>query len=464
MISHSNLLAKDDEVMAKVYEEKPWKAREEKEKKLRAWGQKKLGKFKSGEEKPKPKIQELLESDHPGSLLNAIRTNIKNPFKEKGKRYDFAAIMLVVIVAACCGFSGPTDVARFLIFNISLFYPFFDKIPTHDTFRDYMLCVNTDELANCLDSWLDHRYPTEVKRGSKGRLQISLDGKADRAATKKADGDPTQYMLDGLVDGYRMLCQIFKIDKKTNEQAHIGEYIEKLAEVIPLGEKPVLSIDAAGATKGTIEVCDKLGFDFFISLKENQSLMYNAITHAIRSFERRAYNSTDENEPIVHLDYSETYIEEEYSHGRKTTYKVRVIRNAREVMERFGLRGKLIYDNTKSIVIIETKRISRVKGKMKTTYGTRYYISSIFNLDSKEALRIRRKHWLLEAKHWVLDFHLGEDQHTTRAGRGMENWSVARRFAVALHSAHPFFLDMPFSAFRMACVFDVEALVCEFLS
>lgn len=451
------------EVMGKVYEEKPWKAREEKEKKLREWGKEQLRKFKSGEEKPNSKIQELMEENRPGSLLNAIRTGVKDPFMKKGKSYDYAAIMLVVVVAACCGFSGPTDVARFLIFNVGLFYPFFDKLPTHDTFREHMLCVNTDELANSLESWLEKRFPVTVRRDG-GRLQISLDGKADLAATRKANGDSTQYMLDSLIDGCRMLCRLFKIDKKTNEQAHIGEYIEKLVEVIPPGEKPVISVDAAGATNPTFEICHKHGFDFFISLKGNQPLMYNAVTYAVRSFEGKAYNFAETKEPIVHLDFSETYVEEENSHGRKTTYKVRVIKNARELLDKFGLHGKLIYDDTKSIVIIETKRVSRVKGKMRTTYGTRYYISSIPDLDPMEALRMRRKHWLLEAKHWVLDFSLGEDWHTTRAGFGMENWSVLRRFAVALHSAHPFFSDMPFSAFRMACIFNAEALVCEFLS
>ena len=454
--------------MENISTDKPWVEREQAEKYL---VQKALEKRKNYVERmrnsngsgapPEFPIIGPLTEENKGSLVKAIETRIADPRKAKGVRYGFVFLMLAILVASCCKMTGPTDIAHFVMFNFDIFGEFFKTVPSHDTFRRILMLINPNELGTCLQLWLYSRFPVEIARDPYGRWMMHIDGKAILACAKKSKGESPIYFLDVLIDGLGILTLVFKVDAKHNEQAEIPNFLKEFPD-----NNAVITADAGGTYNNVVKTIIDKHWEYFLSLKKNQKNLYNAIWYTLLFYDGKKHESLEGKTSPVKLVLTKTYTIKQKEHGGWNTYSVQVIWNAQELIAGYGLTDSdnAIYTHTKSIAIITTEREREVNGKIITTTGVRYYISSIANLEPETALLYRRNHWNLEAKHRTLDVDLDEDRHTSRVEYAPINGDILRRFAVSMRDSNPSILSaLPYRTYFMGCTFNVPAILRQFL-
>ena len=143
--------------MRNVREEKWWARLRQSEKALNAYAHNTFD--SSMVTGPSPEIELLYREGRDGSLLQVIAEKITDRRNARGKRFPYVPL---IFVAACCGFTGSTEIARFLMFNMDCFYPIFNRIPSHDTFAKLLNAADPKEVAECLQIWLNKHHQPAV--------------------------------------------------------------------------------------------------------------------------------------------------------------------------------------------------------------------------------------------------------------------------------------------------------------
>jgi len=94
-----------------------------------------------------------------------------------------------------------------------------------------------------------------------------------------------------------------------------------------------------------------------------------------------------------------------------------------------GLYEARHWKDSKRVIMVESER-SFKNGKEKTTFQTRFYISSK-EQDAQYFSKQTRKHWSIENQlHWYLDVVFNEDRQRVREGNAPENMAIIRKLAL----------------------------------
>ena len=64
-----------------------------------------------------------------------------------------------------------------------------------------------------------------------------------------------------------------------------------------------------------------------------------------------------------------------------------------------------------------------------------YAITNLTNVSCQNLLEIKTSHWSIESSHWLLDVQFNEDRNTSRKDNAASNFSVLRRFCLAIKEA-----------------------------
>ena len=173
-----------------------------------------------------------------------------------------------------------------------------------------------------------------------------------------------------------------------------------------------MTLDAAGCqTKIATQIIEQ-GADYILAVKNNQPGLAKAV--------RENFESSDGNEKTKDLvDFFET---QHYAHGRTEVRRCSVLQT--------GLNNHLpsAWDSVAAMIRIESERTEGGK----TTYHTRYFISSA-RMKAKDFLDAIRQHWSMENRlHWVLDVAFREDDSRLRAENAAENFVVIKHMALNL--------------------------------
>ena len=75
-------------------------------------------------------------------------------------------------------------------------------------------------------------------------------------------------------------------------------------------------------------------------------------------------------------------------------------------------------------------------GLSKSTFHTRFYVSSI-DKNAEFFAQSIRKHWSIENQlHWYLDVVFNEDRQRVRVGNALENMAILRKMALQILLKH----------------------------
>ena len=199
---------------------------------------------------------------------------------------------------------------------------------------------------------------------------------------------------------------------KVNEKSQEITVIPELLKVLSLNGC-IVTIDAMGCHKEIVKQITEKGGDYVITLKKNQSGLYQRVEALFKEALSKRYQGF--------IFSSNRGVEQ--GHNREET---RYCMMLSDVQEQIDPEGK--WENLQSIGRLDSRRV--VKGK--TTIATRYFISSLTNNAELLADSIRQ-HWRIEnSLHWVLDVAFREDESRIRKDNAPQNFAILRHIANSL--------------------------------
>ena len=100
-----------------------------------------------------------------------------------------------------------------------------------------------------------------------------------------------------------------------------------------------------------------------------------------------------------------------------------------------ALNGYLNFPHVGQVFLIEREVVNKKSGRLSFETVVGLTSQSLVQASPKQVLAANREHWTIENRcHWVIDWNFDEDRSRIRTGKGPENVSRLRRFAVGVLS------------------------------
>lgn len=205
-----------------------------------------------------------------GSLLNYLE-QVPDPRGRHGQRHPLAAMLAASICAILSGFPGYTAMAQWIhLQDVSLWHllGFTRRPPGHDCFRDLLMTVDPDALAEALMAWITEGLGITI--GDDELQAIIIDGKVLRGTREKHHRAYQSLALLDLKTGFAL--SETPVDPTTNE-AKTG--LKLLKDLVLKGK--IIVGDAAYCDQ---EICREIvesEGDYLVIVKDNQpTLHYDA--------------------------------------------------------------------------------------------------------------------------------------------------------------------------------------------
>ena len=292
-------------------------------------------------------------------------------------------------------------------------------IPSHDTFQRIFELLNPKEFEKRFVSWV-----RAICKLHKNEF-VNIDGKTV-CGSRKADNSAI-HIVSAWANQNRLVLGQRKVNDKSNEITAIPELLD-LLEL----KGCIITIDAMGCQRAIAEkICSKKA-GYVLALKANQNTLYDDVK---TYFEGIPYES----QPLLKEKTQEK------SHGRVETREYWLTTDI------FWIGAKDRWAGLKSIGKVESK----VHRNGKATTETRYYISSLTDIDlfSKAV----RSHWGIEnSLHWCLDVIFDEDRQRSRKGYTAENLALARKIVMNMLQKTPTEEPMSLKGKLKKCAYDEE--------
>jgi predicted transposase YbfD/YdcC len=227
---------------------------------------------------------------------------------------------------------------------------------------------------------------------------IAIDGKTLRGSKDTFHAKSPIHLVNAWAGNNQMVLAQYKSEGKSNEI----NTIPLLLDILDI-KGSIVTIDAMGTQTKIAEKIVENGGDYILALKGNQKGLREEVESIFRV---QKPDSTDE--------------VTEKGHGRIETRKCEQINNL-EFLDK-----KERWKNLFSIIKISTERTVNAK----TSYETRYYISSL-NAPANKFNNYIRQHWGIEnSVHWTLDMTFREDYQRKRNGMAAQNFSLINKIAL----------------------------------
>lgn len=308
----------------------------------------------------------------------------------------------ILVIALCGVLSGADDfeeIAEYGTENkdfLGSFISLSGGIPSHDTFRRVFQNMDTASFEKCL------RDNAEEVIKDLTDLQINIDGKVLRATGVRGKKTAAICIVNAWASEHYVSLGQVKTEKKSNEKTAIP----KLVKAVNV-KNALVSIDAMGCDKGTAKLIRKNKGDYLLALKKNQKGLYEEVHDWMKKHKERM-------NIFEQTDYVGGRIE------RRTTYVCNDLTYLDETQN---------WADSKCVIMVESERNFK-NGKKKTTFQTRFYISSR-TADAEYFSKCTRRHWSIENHlHWQLDVVFNEDRQRVREGNAPENMAILRKLAL----------------------------------
>lgn len=266
------------------------------------------------------------------------------------------------------------------------FFAYEHGIPSKTTVCTLLGSINKNKFEQWFCNWnasLSSKLPKEL---------IAIDGKTIRGSKRK--DIKASHVLNAFATQRGLVLAQLKVDGKTNEITAIPEILDNLQV-----DDTVISIDAMGCQKKIASKIISKNADYFLAVKENQSMLYQDIKAHFDAIKCKQYHE------MLDKGHGRTEMRRCLSMPVPSTIKISHPR----------------WDSLSSIAVVENERF--VGGK--NSIESRYYISST-TADSEKHLKYSREHWKIENQvHWTLDVTFKEDR--SQIINAAENMSVIRK-------------------------------------
>jgi len=300
------------------------------------------------------------------------------------------------------------------------------KVPCYYWLLSLISLIEPNSLNECFVRWVESLLPD----GTKG-YTVSFDGKTIRSTGKMANYPNPLHIVSahiaelGLTFGQQTVCD------KSNEIPAVRELIGMLNL-----EGCIVVADALNCQKDTAKAIIEQKADYLLNVKDNHEGLKEEIETYIQDETLRQEMDTAET-----LEKSRGRIERRISF---VTPNINWIHNGNEW--------------------VNLTCIGAINRIVTTTNGTtnewHYFISSR-QLTATNLLKHARMEWAVEAMHWMLDVHFGEDFCRVLDKDGQQNLNIVRKIVLNHLRRYKELTGSkrPFSNIMLDCLIDADKLL-----
>jgi predicted transposase YbfD/YdcC len=333
--------------------------------------------------------------------LTAVFADLPDPrIETANKLHALTDILVIATCAVIAGADGWEEIAEYGRSKEGFFRRFLELpngVPSHDTFGRVFAKLDPDAFADRFGRWMAQACEAT------GLVHVAVDGKSARRSPR---GTFTGCLH--LVSAWAVENRLILGQRSVPEGGHEITTVPDLLAALDL-RGAVVTLDAAGCQKATVEQIRRQGGDYVVCVKGNQAGLRDAVAGALERAGDAEFAGCD------------MAAEVGAAHGREEERYVTVVENPD------GLPGG--WKGVGSVALVCRER--RARGKP-VGGGAWYYLTSL-RVGAAELAGYIRNHWGIEnGLHWVLDVAFREDDSRTRAGHAAANLGMLRRVAVSL--------------------------------
>lgn len=340
--------------------------------------------------------------------LSSVFADLPDPRTETAnKLHKLTDILTIATCAVIAGAEGWEDIAQYGRSKEAFFRQFLELqngIPSHDTFYRVFARLDPDAFADRFARWMKEVCEKAglARPDIDGPTHVAVDGKSARSSAK-----PTFAGCLHLVEAWAVEKHLVLGQRSVPDGGHeITTFRDLLATLDLAGA--VVTMDAAGCQRETLELIRQRGGEYVVCVKGNQKGLRDAIAGVFDRAAGSDFASCDGHASVTD------------AHGRHEERCVTVVQDPEGLPPGWSGVG--------SVALVCRER--QVKGDPNESTG-HYYLSSL-RVDAAELAGYIRRHWGIESMHWVLDVAFREDESRTEAGHAGANLGMVRRVAVSL--------------------------------
>ena len=326
----------------------------------------------------------------------------------KNKQHKLIDVIAITICGVLAGLDNFVDIAEFAVGQEAWFRKHLtleNGIPSHDTLNRMMGLIEPKEFSRCFLNWLK-----AIKLLLNKETVIPIDGKTLCGSHDKSNGKKAIHIVNAYSCANGIAIGQVAVDEKSNEITAIPKLLRMLSI-----KGAIITNDAMGTQREIAKQIIEQEADYILAVKNNQKELFESIVDVFSLSDNTKFNQ----------ELAKNIFEHEIvgDHGRieeRTVYSL----SAKEIATQTNLKN---WEGIQSIIKVTS--INHVNNASQT----RFFISSINQVEVKKIAEAIRAHWSIENNlHWVLDVVFNEDASRIRDQNTAENMSSMRKMGAFL--------------------------------
>lgn len=342
-----------------------------------------------------------------------IFEQLEDPRDIRGRRYPLIDVLMLALYGVLIGFEDFTNMSYYLKkreAELTRLLGLSNGVPSHDTFSAVFRVIDVEKFMRLFVEWT-----RQIVKERSGK-QIAIDGKAVRAAGKKAECGNIPYVISAFLCESGITIGQKEVGEKTNEITEIP----RLLDLIDIADS-VVTIDAIGTQKEIMDKIKEKNGHFCLQVKLNQRSAYESMELYFRDLQQN---------DIQGWRAPDRFQSTEKDHGRVEKREYYVESDGEKV------KGILAEEKWKHVQSIGMARLTRDTGDHRSMEIHFHVMDQ--KLTAEEYAGYARGHWGIENKlHWTLDIHFNEDRATARSDQSISNLTLLRKMALNLTKLDP---------------------------
>jgi predicted transposase YbfD/YdcC len=344
--------------------------------------------------------------------VGAYFESLPDPRHTRNRKHLLVDVIVIAVCGIICGCAGPTAIHRWSTLQeewLKQHLTLANGLPSRDCLRRLLMALKPEAFQKCFQAWTTAVFD---QRDNQQRTIVAIDGKTCRGSYDTAKNLGALHIVSAWACEEGIALGQVATEEKSNEITAIPELLRQLDLA-----NAIITIDAMGCQKDIVTQIVDGGGDYIVAVKDNQPKLLDAIeTHFREALERDLED--------IQYRHCET---RDHGHGRTDEHTYYLAK----VPKDFAVKTE--WPSIKAIGY--ALRVTQHADGTETS-DVRYYISNRY-ISGQRFGQAVRKHWGIEAMHWVLDVNFREDDSRTRERTLGNNLSWLRRFAVSLLKRHP---------------------------
>lgn len=315
-------------------------------------------------------------------------------------------IIAIAILAILCGADGWVAIETYGKAKeewLSTFLELPNGIPSHDTFGRIFRQLEPEILERNFQAWV------KVIAGKLGLEVVAIDGKSLNGSYDRESSLKSLVMVSAWSNSHKLVLGQVAVEQKSNEIKAIPVLLEQLDL-----KGAIITMDAMGTQTAIAQQIQDSGADYILTLKANHPTLAQ---DAHDWFEKHKHGAEK-----AQANTTEFVCEAGHYRIEKRCFfsvPAEQVFDPRRIKQWAGLQTLIVEQSSRQLW-------------NKTTYSTRFFLSSL-EPDFANFPNSIRSHWGVENQlHWCLDVIFSEDDSRIRKDHAPRNMTILKRLALNL--------------------------------